>query len=556
MDTSGKKFIYYLLITLTLLFLVILFIRFSTLMLPFGDTEIHQRLETSRVQRGTIYDRNGTILAYEIPYYSCAVMLMEIDSRTETAEHLSKILSMTKEEILQSFEKKTTYALVKQRLTDAEHGTLQKAIATGEITGITIEKRYGRVYPLKEHASQIIGFTNIDNVGLDGIEYMFDRDLSPLPDPNEDISFGKDLYLTIDHRIQYAADIQSARIMEEYSPDSVMILILDAYDADILASSSLPSYDPGSFQDSTESQRRNRPVSMMYEPGSVFKVFSLASILAIGDAKTDELFLCDGSYTFMMDNGRTSTINCLSPHGEVGPEEMLTYSCNGAISYYALQTDDQQFYSYLRRFGFSEPTGITLPGESTGMLQSPENWSGRSKPTISFGQEIGVTALQLAAAATVFTNEGKLLAPHIIHGIYDPDTQEMKETEREVVRDVLPAETAREVLKMMVSATEPGGTALHAGREGLEVSAKTGTAQILDIDTNSYSDDHVLASTLAVFPSDDPQYIVYIAADNPQGRITYGSAVAAPAVSRIIDQLVAMGLLETDQTQYRILGSD
>jgi cell division protein FtsI (penicillin-binding protein 3) len=556
MDTSGKKLFYYLLITLTAVFVIVIMIRYVSIMLPQDTVVYSDPLLSSRVQRGTIYDRNGTILAYETPYYACAMLLRDVQSLDDTVTHLSKLIDMSPDQIRGAIGDKTTYAMIKKRLSDAEYTMLKYAVQQGKLEGVTIEKRYGRIYPQQAHGAHIIGFTDIDNIGLSGIEYIYDRLLSPLPDTEHEITLGHDIYLTLDDRIQFAADNRNARLVEEHSPESSMIIVMDARSGEILAYSSYPWFDLNTYSTSSATQRMNRPVTMMYEPGSVFKIFSLASILAIGDAQTDKLFYCDGSYTFTMDNGGSSTINCLSAHGEVGPEEILTYSCNGAISFYALQTESAQFHQYLLDFGFSRKTHIDLPGEVSGLLQPPSNWSGRSKPTISFGQEIGVTAIQLVTAATVFTNGGTLLKPQIIKAIHDQETGQMTYTERQEVRKVISEELAEEMLDMMVTATEPGGTAIHAGREGVTVSAKTGTAQILDIETKSYSEDHVLASTLAIFPAEDPQYIIYVAADDPQGEPSYGSAVAAPSVQLLIDDLLSMGLLESASSDVRYLTLD
>ncbi len=556
MVTSEKKLFYYLLITLTACFMVILIVRYVMIMFPHKEAAYHESLAISRVQRGTIYDRNGTILAYEAPYYSCAVLLKDVGSLDDTIIHLSRILDSTVSEIQEALAGKSTYAMIKKHLSDAEYTTLREAVRSGDLPGVTIEKRYGRIYPQGSHGAHVIGFTDIDNVGLTGIEYSFDTLLSPLHDPSKEITQGNDIYLTIDHRIQFDVDNRCRELTEEHHPDSAVILVMDAKTGELLAYTSYPRFDLNDYNLSTAEERLNRPISMMYEPGSVFKIFSLASILDIGDANTDKLFLCDGSYTFTMDNGKSATINCLKPHGEVGPKEILKYSCNGGISYYALQTDSNKFYKHICDFGFNQKTAIDLPGEISGMLQTPANWSGRSKPTISFGQEIGVTALQMTTAATVFTHDGYLLKPRIVRAIYDPGTKKLTYTEPSTVRKVISKKTAHDILTMMVSVTEPGGTAIHAKHTGVTVSAKTGTAQILDLDTNTYSADHVLASSIAILPTEDPQYIIYVAADNPTGGEYYGSAVAAPTIEKITEDLISLGLLDSSSSDIRYVSTE
>jgi cell division protein FtsI (penicillin-binding protein 3) len=502
-----------------------------------------------RVQRGTIYDRNGMVLAVEIPYYACAVMLQSVPSREKLAEELSPVLYMTKTEILATMEGKESYALIKQRLSLEETETLRSLTAKDLLPGVVIEQRYGRLYPQAHHASTLIGFTGIDNNGLEGIEYLFDDLLLPLPRPNENLTVGYDIYLTLDMRIQYFTDVHVQELAEKHNPDSVTALVLYADTGEVAAWSSYPWYDLNAFSSSSAAERVNRPGVSTFEPGSAFKIFSLAAILAIGEADTDETFLCDGSYSFPA-GGNEAVIRCVTPHGAVGPREILKYSCNGAIAHYALQTDPDLFYHTLLDFGFSRPTGITIPGEAYGLLASPDLWSARTLPTIAFGQELTATAIQMAAAATVFSHGGNLLQPSVIDRITAPDGSVLFQGETRTVRNVLPAETAAEVLEMMVSATEPGGTAVKAAAAAVRTAAKTGTAQILDPETGTYSSDHVLASTIALVPADDPEYIIYVAADYPKGGSLYGSAVAAPAVAAITSDLIAAGLITTSETRY------
>ncbi len=558
MGTSGKKPIVPLFILLTMILLLILVWRLGQLTIsrdmkssPLTGYTAPQI--ASRVERGTIYDRNGTILALEIPYYTCAVMLKSVESLEKTAENLSPILFMTKSEILQKMEGKTTYAMIKQRVSRDERESLQAKISGGLLPGVIIEKRYGRFYPQEYHASQLIGFTGIDNVGLEGLEYYFNDILSPLPQPNETVTTGNDIYLTIDMRIQFFTDRQVEKIAEEHDPDSISALVMNSDTGEILAWTSYPWYDINRYSLTAPEERLNRPAVSMYEPGSVFKIYSLAAILDLEEAQTDENFICDGSYTFTMPNGKQSVISCVAAHGEVGPREILKYSCNGAIAHYALQTDADNFYRKLLDFGFSSSFSLPVPGETAGFLAAPENWSGRTLPTIAFGQEIGVSALQMAAAATPFDNGGMLLKPSVISRIAAPDGKILESFRRKEIRQVISADTAKAVLEMMTAATEQGGTAVQAQAEDVATAAKTGTAQILDPGTRTYSANHVLASCIALLPAADPEYIIYIAVDNPKSGQLYGSTVAAPAVGQIAEDLVSAGLAASSRTNFLVI---
>jgi len=445
MDTSRKKHIYHLFLILALVFCLLLIIRISVITLLPDDPSVDNTFYSvpdiaEHVERGTIYDRNGVILAAEVPYYTCAVMIQSIDSKEKTAEILSPILFMTKTDILNQMQDRTIYAVIKHRLSKEEINFIQQKIDADMLPGIVIEKRYGRIYPQKYHAAQLLGFANRDNIGLEGLEYSFNDLLYPLPEAGTDITVGKDIYLTIDLRIQFFVDRQMELIAEKHNPDSASAIVMDADTGEILAWSSYPWYNLNSYSDSSSNQRLNRPAVAMYEPGSVFKIYSLASILDIDEADSEEHFFCDGSYSFTMPNGKTTVINCLSAHGDVGPREILKYSCNGAIAHLALQTNPESFYKSIRDYGFSSTFGLQIPGEASGLLLPPDKWSGRSLPTISFGQEIGVTALQMTTAATVFSNNGMLLLPDVVAKIVNTDGSVYHNFVRTEIRRVLTEE--------------------------------------------------------------------------------------------------------------------
>lgn len=498
----------------------------------------------SQVVRGTIFDRNGRILAMETPYWSCAFLLKNIPNLRLAAEVVSPYVGLAPEQILSTCERYTTYALIQRKIGDAMVDPLREAIRKAKLeNGILLEKHYGRSYPASFHGVQMVGFTNTDNRGIEGIELAYDQELSPYPNLGETVTYGNDIYLTLDLDIQYLLDLQVQNIADQHDPDYIMAVVMDATSGDILASSSYPWYDPNRYNLSDAQQRQNRLLSYMYEPGSVFKIFSLAACKEIGQADFDEPFFCDGSYTFSMPGGQNVTINCVSPHGEIDSAGMIKYSCNGAIVHWALQTDDQRFYEMLRKFHFGQRWDIGLQGSIAGALPAVSDWSGRTKATLSFGQELGVNALQMVTAATVFTNDGTLLKPNIIRRIVTHDGTVVATSERTEAERVLAPEVATEVLDAMVTATEPGGTAIHASVEGFTIAAKTGTAQILNPETNSYSDGSVLASTLAIVPAQQPRYIIYVAAAHPKGDTIWGSNIAAPAIANVIKGLASQGKL-------------
>jgi cell division protein FtsI (penicillin-binding protein 3) len=482
----------------------------------------------------------------ETPYFACAILLKEIDDLEKTATILGQVLGMSSQEIIALTAGKTTYTLVKRRLSDAQYATIKELIDKRELQGIVLEKRYGRTYPQQFHAAQLIGFTNTENQGLEGLELAFDKELSPYPLLADTTTYGADIQLTLDMDLQFLLDTQVVEIDNLHHGDYILGIIMGARTGEILAATTFPWYDPNSYSLSTPQERQNRLITYMYEPGSVFKVFSLAAEMTAAEADFSESFTCDGSYTFTMDGGGSTTINCVSPHGTVTPATMIAKSCNGAVAHWALQTSDQKFHDLLQQMGFGTAWDIGLRGSIPGLFPKVDNWSGRTKATLAFGQELGVTALQMATAATVLTNGGSLLQPSLIRSITSSAGELLYEFKPTIAREqVISTVTANEIVSYMVQATQSGGTAINTAVKGISVASKTGTAQILDPQTNSYKDGTFLASTLSIVPAADPKYIIYIAVANPKGATIWGSNIAAPAIRSIIQDMVRQGKLQS-----------
>jgi cell division protein FtsI (penicillin-binding protein 3) len=315
---------------------------------------------------------------------------------------------------------------------------------------------------------------------------------------------------------------------------------MEARTGDVIASVSKPDFDANRFTSYSRSERENRPFTFAYEPGSVFKIFSMAAILDLGGITPSDRFFCDGAYRINIPGEEEDEIiHDLRSHGDVTAQKIIQYSCNVGMAYASESVSAEPFYSVLKEFGFGSPTGLPIPGEASGQLRTPSAWSIRSKPTIAFGQEISVSAIQAATAGTVFANGGYLLRPHVIHKIVGPDGRIIEEYDREEQKQVVSAQTARQLLLMMETATFPGGTAQDLFIEGTRISAKTGTGQMLDRETGKYSEEAFIASTFAIFPTNDPQYIVYVVIEHPKGESYYGSRVAVPVVRKLIEELIA-----------------
>ena len=217
---------------------------------------------------------------------------------------------------------------------------------------------------------------------------------------------------------------------------------------------------------------------------------------------------------------------------------ILKYSCNVGAAFASEKVQREPFYQLLLAFGFGRPTGLPLPGESAGILAPPARWSLRTKATIAFGQEISVSAVQVLQAASAIANGGMLLAPRIVSRILSPSGELVKEFGRQPVREVISPQVAREVLEMMATATEESGTARRGRVEGVRISAKTGTAQVRDPATGTYSESSFVASYLGIFPTEEPRVIVYVVVHNPKGQAYYGSQIAAPVFRGVAEDLI------------------
>ncbi len=526
-------------IAFTAFVVLIIFWQYVSLMLLTEKKEVNSTTMKPAIERGPILDRNGRVLAVQTLLYSVTAWVPGIDNPRETAYLLSDILDLQEEKLLFEFNTSRGFLYVKRKISPTESEKIKKLKDKGKLKGISLEPEYGRNYPERELASHILGYVGTDNLGLSGLEYSFEEVLSPKPvDENTGKTFGNQIFLTIDLNVQYFTRKLAEELYTEHKADSVMILVMQANSGEFLSYVSLPSFDPNTFLKYPESARINRPVAFAYEPGSVFKVFSISSFLELGGITLQDHFYCNGYYEMDVSGRETERIQCLGIHGDVTPQKIIQYSCNAGAAYASERVDSESFYHLLQLFGFGNQTGLPFSGESYGLLRSPQQWSFRSKPTIAMGQEISVTAVQVVTAATALANEGILLKPHIVKKIVSSEGKILKENVVEPVRRVISERVANEMLLMMETATEPAGTATRAAIEGMRISAKTGTAQMIDYTTGKYSKDSYIASCLAIFPTDDPEIIVYVVIVNPKAGEYFGGRIAAPAVKKLGEELI------------------
>lgn len=485
-------------------------------------------------ERGPILDRNGEVLAVQTRLDTVAAWLPDVQSIPEVSAALSRVLKRSEAELSELLRSSSGYVVIERRVTPTQSEQIKELLKENSITGISLRPELGRTYPHKQHAAHVVGYVGTDNTGLGGIEYTLNDTLTGTADRNraenesvdeEASRYGNQIVLTLDLNIQARMDDIVETALDEHNADSVTLLVMQAKTGELLAYSSAPAFDPNNFQSYTASERSNRPISQIYEPGSVFKVFSISSFLELGGITPDDTFQTNGIYR---SEEADFEITDLGNYGNVTAEEIIKYSSNVGAAYASESVGAENFYRMLRLFGFGSETGVRLSGEENGLLRRPSQWSGRTQQTLAIGQEIGVTALQVISAATVFANEGILLRPRIVKRIMAPDGSLIEQYARQPIRRVLSETTTKRMLRYMHEATQPGGTARRIRIDGIEISAKTGTAQVFDNSTQAYSHDAFIASTLALFPTDDPQIAIYVALDHPRGETYYGGRIAAP----------------------------
>ncbi len=507
-----------------------------------------QRVIKLAPQRGSIYDRWGDPLAVSLAAESLYADPVMVKNPRDAAAELSKLLKKPRKELTRLLSCRKRFVWLARKL-DPEVAKKVRALRISGLQFVTERKRY---YPQATTASHVIGFTGLDPRGLEGIELEYDQQLQG--EPGRLVSLrdargrglasadqmvqggvaGDNLYLTLDRSLQYFAEKELARKVKETGAVGGTAVMMEPSSGRILALASQPDYNPNLAGRYPAYKRRDRAVTDMYEPGSTFKPFLLAAVLEEGLVKPNQKIYCEnGRFAVggkvIRDHKRFKTLSL---------KEVLKFSSNIGFAKLGKALGREKFYSYIRDFGFGEPTGIDLPGEVGGMLRPPSRWFEIDLAAISFGQGLSVTPIQIATAMSAIANGGLLMEPYLVEKITDADGKTIMHRLPEVRRRVISEKTAKIVRDMMISVTEPGGTGTRAALLGYRVAGKTGTAQKVDTVTGGYSPDKRVSSFIGFVPADNPALVLSITVDEPKGK-TYGGLVAAPVFARVASQALS-----------------
>ncbi|MDR2422027.1 MAG: transpeptidase family protein [Deltaproteobacteria bacterium] len=526
--------------------------------------------------RGEIYDRNGEKLASSVAVDSVYVDGNAVKDRGAAVLALSQALDMDYEDLARKFEelksipgtsatapnrepKLRTYSWIKRHISEEE----AKAMRALKIKGVRLKKEYRREYPNGSLAAHLLGFVGKDGQGLEGLELALDnrlrvnpkgvvvrqdrlgRIIMDLPDQAISQPKGASVMLTLDRQIQRLTEKALAKAVTERNAKSGQALVVRVRTGEILASAVYPTFDPNNYQESESADRRNKVLTDPFEPGSTFKVFTVAAALEEKLVTPDSVFFCEnGLYKI---DGAAASIRDTGSYGDLSVSRIVQVSSNVGAIKIGESLGPYKLYNYLTRFAFGEKTGLAYPsGESAGRLRPPKEWYAVDAATIAFGQGLSATSLQMAMAVAALANDGALMRPTLVSRVIDDEGRLVEQMTPQIVRQVVSPLTARQVLAMMRMAAMRQGTGRRADVPGYPVAGKTGTAQTVQPGKSSYSRDKYVASFVGVAPYHNPELCVFVALNEPWPAY-YGGEVAAPVFKEIMEQ--ALPLLDVPMVE-------
>lgn len=573
------------LVLLTCLFLSLFLIALSRLFylqIIKGDSlENELRLRSSDVRkltspRGSILDRNGQELAVSLLTKSLYVdpheMSLLDNKKVEGTEHqrlaanlLAPILKVKADELYKTFCSDAYFVWLKRKLDNEDYLQLEKIIKEHKLRGLHFQQESKRYYPQGTLAAHILGFVGSEDNGLDGLELYFNNLLSGAQEeihlqmdahgrPIEDSVFRKfnpsklnRLVLTIDHNIQYVVERALDSALQKTKVQGASVIVMNPKTGEILALSNRPTYDPNFFGKFSQKEFSNRAVSYIYEPGSTYKPLVMAAALEENILSPNDVFDDKGKITIL---DRTINNWDMEAHGPVTYAYILTNSLNTGMVDMGMRLGGERLTSYAKKFGLGKTTGIELPGEEVGILFDPKNMYPSNVATMSIGQGVALTSVQLIRAIATIANDGKLVQPHIVKRIERGDGRVLKEEPLAAQPQIIKPETAHTLRDIMEQVILNGG-GKNAKIEGYSIAGKTGTAQKLSADGTGY-DGGYIASFVGFAPSKNPDFIVLVMLDNPQGASYYGGQIAAPVFKEIMEQLLALAEVPTENNAFNL----
>lgn len=506
----------------------------------------HRKTVSLEGARGTIVDRHGKVLAMNVEVPSAFGVPTTLDSPTKTARVLAPVLQVRSDELERKLRQARSFVWLARKL-DPEQGRRLERLSLDGV-GVVMEGR--RFYPKGPFLSHVLGFAGMDGEGLEGVEHRYEsylrgekrmmvlqrdalgRSVFPTDLTERNPTPGHNLALTIDEVIQYITERELEDAVTRAQAKSGTMIVLEPQTGAVLAMAVSPRFDPNVVSNLSPDRWRNKALADAYEPGSTLKAVVAAAAIEEHVVKPNTMVFGE--------HGRMTIANTvIHDHeklGWVSFSQVIQKSSNIGAAKTGMALGEQRLHRYLQTFGFGQKTEIDLPGEGAGLVKRPKDWGRRSVASISMGQEIGVTPLQMVSAIAALANEGVLMKPYVVSEIRGPEGHLLKRVSPQVRRRVVSPETAHTVTKILEGVVTDG-TGGKAAIPGFRVAGKTGTAQKIDPRTGGYSVSRFVTSFAGYVPADNPRLAMIVVIDEPQGD-AWGGTVAAPVFSRVGEQVL------------------
>ncbi len=502
-----------------------------------GDAR-HLRVIADAPHRGMILDRNGEPLAISTPVESVWAQPAELSRARERWPALARLLGMTQSELAALVRRHAgrEFMYVKRHMTP----DVAEQVRTLRIPGLALQREYRRYYPAGAVTGHVVGFTNVDDRGLEGLELAYDRSLGGVSgkrrvfkdrlgnvvEVSESVALpipGRDLVTTLDRRIQYVTYRELKAAVERHQARAATAIVLDARTGEVLAMVNEPTFNPNNRGQLRSDLFRNRAVTDTFEPGSTLKPFTIAAALQSGKfSPTSAIDTSPGTYKV-----GHNTVQDTRNYGRLTLAGIIEKSSNVGASKVALALGKERLWEQLRQVGFGSATGSALPGEVSGVLNSPQRWAPIEQATVSFGYGVSVTPLQLARAYMTLANGGVLMPVRLVHDDAPPAGER-----------VLPEHVANDIRDMLESAVSEVGTGAAAAVAHYRVAGKTGTAHKLG--QQGYAQHDYIASFAGFAPASDPRLVMIVMIDEPRAGAYHGGEVAAPVFSKVMAEALRL----------------
>jgi cell division protein FtsI/penicillin-binding protein 2 len=514
--------------------------------------EKHVYKQIIYAERGTILDANKEVLAHNVPVQTVIADETHLNNREATLDLLSKELGIPPSQLAEKLSGGRRYIVIKREMSERAANTLREKLRASNLRGIYFEHDATRIYPNGSMLCHVIGFTDFDHRGIQGVEasmeeYLHGQDgyrfiehnragqeIVPYRGQERAPRDGYQVHLTVDLGLQNIVENEIDAAMQQYSPQKATIILMRPQTGEILAMANRPHFDLNLRSEAKADQLKNRAIIDMMEPGSTFKIVAAAAALNERKLRPDSSIFCENGLW----NFGGAALHDHRAFSYLSVRDVLIKSSNIGAAKLALTVGEQKFYEYIRRFGFGERTGIELPGEINGLIRPPQSWSKISITRIPMGHEIGVTPLQMTAAMATIANGGKLIMPRIVKSITTLEGKTISSLSPVVLRQVISSETAREIGDALRGVVSDNGTAAAAAVPGFVIAGKTGTAQKVN-PRGGYEQGKYVVSFAGYLPAEHPEFVGLVVLDDAhtsKPELNYGGLVAGPIFSRVAER--------------------